>query len=156
MKPRAIVRAVLLVFVVGSIAYLAVRGGGVVNDSDDLVLAVDGVEPEVVVFYFDGDIKCTLCENIDAYTLEAIKQFFADELASGTLSYRKHNTDRPQHAHYATEYKLYSKSVVLVRRENGEQVDWKNLEKIWDLSYDKPAFIEYIRVNTREFLDGAS
>jgi len=159
-KPKAIIRALLLVFVAGSLAYLFFRDGRDVNDaagdSDELVLAVEGVEPQVVVYFFDGDIKCASCEKIKVYTLEAMNTLFADELASGVLSYRKHNRDRPQHAHFIDEYGLITKSLVMVERDNGEQVRWKNLDKIWDLSYDKAKFLEYVRVNAQEYLDGAS
>lgn len=159
-KPKAIIRALLLLFVVGSLAYVVVRDAGDTNDAaddpDELVLAVEGVEPDVVVYFFDGDFKCASCEMIEAYTLEAMNTLFSDELASGALSYRKHNTDRPRHAHFIDEYRLITKSLVMVERENGEQVRWKNLDKIWDLSYDKAKFLEYVRANTQEYLDGAS
>ena len=44
----------------------------------------------------------------------------------------------------------------VINVENGEQSRSKNLEKIWDLLYDKPAYIDYVRENIQEFMQAPS
>ena len=61
--------------------------------------------------------------------------------------------DKPENEHSVMDYGLYSKSVVLVAMADGEEAAFRNLEEIWDLEYDQKLYAEYIRSNTREFLD---
>lgn len=167
MKLKNAISAALLLFVFGSLAYMVFkeigRGAGESPSSAatggmaalDGVDRIGGIEPEVVVYFFYGDVSCSTCEKLEAYAFEALETHFPDELKSGVLAWRRLNMDAPEHEHYLTEFGLYSKSVVLAGFEKGEQVRFKNLEDIWDLVYDKPAYLEYIQDNARDFLGAA-
>jgi hypothetical protein len=48
---------------------------------------------------------------------------------------------------------LAAPSVVLVRREQGQQTAWQNLDHVWELVGDKAAFQEYVTQETREMLE---
>ena len=154
MKPKIAVRAFLLLFVAGSLAYMML--GDRPPPEETAGAANSAVDPELVVYFFYNDIRCEECLKIEEYAREALDTHFAEELASGVIAWRPLSMDAPENKHYLTEYELFSKSVVLVDLENGEQARWKNLEEIWDLIYDKPAYIEYIRSNIEEFLQGPS
>lgn len=117
--------------------------------------AVEGVEPDVVVYFFDGGKDCSTCDKLEAYAREAVETHFGEELASGALQWRRLDMDEPVNEHFVTDYGLYAKSVVLVGFEGGEERRWKNLEDIWELVYDRPAYLEYIRAETRGFMDAA-
>jgi hypothetical protein len=151
MKPKNIIGVALLLFVVGSVAFMAIRDGG-----EDGLLSptpITGVDPELIVYYFDADFRCETCDNLKAYTLEALETHFAEELKTGTIAWQIHNTDRPVNEHFVSKYSLYSKSVVLVRMQDGKPEKSENLKRIWDLVYDKPAYIEYIRTSTQDLLE---
>lgn len=158
MKLKKAISVALLLFVFGSLAYMVFREigrGAGESPSPATTGGIDGVEPKVVVYFFYGDVSCSTCEKLEAYAFEALETHFPDELKSGVLAWRRLNMDAPEHEHYLTEFGLYSKSVVLAGFEKGEQVRFKNLEDIWDLVYDKPAYLEYIRDNARDFLGAA-
>ena len=49
----------------------------------------------------------------------------------------------------------YTKSVVIVDIRDGKQKQWKNLAKVWELLYDKDAFVNYVRDEINSYLGGA-
>ena len=160
MKPKNAIGAALLLFVVGSLAFMGLRETGIAGEAfdssieyEDVVIAVEGVEPRVIAYFFYGNIHCSTCANLQEYALGALKESFSAEFESGALQWRTLNMDKPENEHFVTEYGMYSKSVVLVAMKDGKEVRFKNLKEIWDLEYDQSLYREYIRSNTREFLD---
>lgn len=156
--PKTLIGALLLVFVVASVVYMAVKEPR--RDAGDAtpgrrLPAVEGVEPDVIVYFFYNDIRCDVCLRLEDYAVEALKTHFSDELASGAIQWRMLSMDDHENEHFLIDFELYSKSVVLVELEDAERVRFKNLEDIWDLVYDKPAYLEYMRTNVLDFLGAA-
>jgi hypothetical protein len=60
--------------------------------------------------------------------------------------------EEKQNRHFAQDYKLFTKQIILSQKEDGNEVKWKNLEKIWDLVRDKEKFKEYIRREIKQSL----
>ncbi len=58
----------------------------------------------------------------------------------------------PQNRHLVRDYDLFTKSVVIVLVKDGRQVEWKNLEKVWELVSDEKAFPSYVGGAIREWL----
>lgn len=162
MNARKYIRNALLVLVFGSILYMAAteiadrRQAKSGSQAAESSTTDTGDVTKVVVYYFSEGKECSTCENIESYTREALETYFSHELSSGVIAWRSIDVDERRHEHFIPEYNLYTKSVVLVQCEHGRQVRWKNLEAVWDLVYDKPSFMEYIRDQTREYLDAAS
>jgi hypothetical protein len=163
LKSKNTIGFILLLFVVASLVYMGLREAGIVSGTsdtsiayEDVVIAVEGVEPRVIAYFFYGDIRCSTCTNLQTYTLDSLQKNFSAEFESGALQWRTLNRDIPENEHYTTEYGLYSISVVLVAMKDGEELRHKNLEEIWDLEYDPDLYREYIRSNTQEFLDSES
>ena len=159
-KGASLVRVLLLLFVVGSVGYMTVRGGGGAGTSSSLTprasVVPAGVRPTVIVYFFDADIRCSSCEKIETYTYRTLETTFSEGLGSGRIAWRVLNTDRAENEHYLTDYHLYSKSIVLVEMKDGAEVRWENLEKIWDLVYDEEGFVAYIEERVGAFLGGVS
>ena len=156
MTAKRLIGLLLLVFAIGSVAYTVIQErvrSRTTSTPEAADFGPSNVSPFVIVYFFDSDKECATCSQLEAYALEAVQTGFASELASGSLQWRVVNIDEPQNAHYITGYGLYTKSVVVVRIENGQQVRWTNLEDVWELVYDKPAYQEYIRTNVRDFLE---
>ena len=63
------------------------------------------------------------------------------------------NVDEPANKHYIDDYQLYAKSVIVADVRDGDEVRWKNLAKVWQLTGDKRAFIQYIQDEVREYLE---
>jgi thiol-disulfide isomerase/thioredoxin len=172
MKPKTLVTAVLLAFVIASIAYAVVTGLAAKTDTANSnpgesagLSEVGGSTPEdaagkgtdapshkVIVYYFHGTARCPTCMKFEAFTQEIMKDSFADATENGRLELRIVNVDEPENKHFLQDYQLYTKSVVLSDTRGGEQKRWKNLEKIWELHPDKDAFFEYVRNEVDSYL----
>lgn len=106
----------------------------------------------VVAYYFHTTIRCKSCRTIEAWSKEAIDSAFAQEIRDGRLVWKVVNIEVEGNEHFAKDYALYTKSVVLVTEVRGKPGEWKNLEKVWQLLQDKPKFLRYVQAETRGFL----
>ena len=178
MKSKMVVRALLLAFAIGSVVYMVAREGASHDQaavpeptaaSADMPSAESPshtaeqpiesapptpaeASPTIMAYYFHGDMRCLTCIKLETYAHEALETRFADELTSGRMAWQAVNTDRPENAHFVTDFKLVSKSVVLVEMDNGQVKRWKNLDQIWDKVGDKAAYTEYIQAGMQAFL----
>ena len=105
-----------------------------------------------VAYYFYGNMRCATCRKLEAYSEEAIKTGFADELERGALAFRAVNVDEAQNKHFVQDFQLVTKSLVLVEYRDGEVARYENLKEIWQKVGDKDGFLEYVRDSTREFI----
>jgi hypothetical protein len=90
--------------------------------------------------------------KLEAYSAEAIRTGFVDALRQGRLEWRVVNVDEPANKHFVDDYKLYTKALVVVKLRDGRGVEWKNLEKIWDLVGEKDEFIKYVQEEVSAFV----
>jgi hypothetical protein len=109
----------------------------------------------VVAYYFHGNFRCQTCRKIEAFSGEAVKSGFPEDLKAGRLEWRVINVEEPGNEHFIQDYQLFSKSLVLVAKEGSKQTRWKNLQRVWTLVGDKDAFIQYVQVEIRAYLRGA-
>ena len=109
----------------------------------------------VVVYYFHGDVRCATCRKLEAYTKEAVRTGFAEQLASGAMSFHAVNVDETPNKHFITDFQLTTKAVVVVEYANGKPVRHTNLNKIWQLVGNRDHFFAYVQAETRAFLKGA-
>jgi len=107
---------------------------------------------KVIAYYFHTNTRCSTCIKIEQYSHEAIEQGFANELKNGTLEMRIVNYEQPENRHFMQDYKLVSKSLVLVNMVNGKQTKWTNLKAVWQLTGRKDAFLNYVRKEVRGYL----
>jgi len=182
MKARSAITAVLLLFVGISVLYvvfnerrsrttggktdgpvtslgktpgLATTGGETGDGSaPGRDAAPGGSAHQVVAYYFHGNTRCWTCRTIEAYTEEALKTGFADDLSARKLVWLVVNIEEPDNEHFVEDYKLVTRSLVLTEMENGTEKRWKTLDKTWQLVHDKDAFNAYVTENTRAFLAG--
>ncbi|MHC4500996.1 MAG: nitrophenyl compound nitroreductase subunit ArsF family protein [Planctomycetota bacterium] len=164
MKAKTVITVVLLLFVVSSVAYLVVKelplGSQAAPAEDDVPPAAaptdeppsQSADLKVVVYYFHSTARCPTCRKFESYSDELIRQEFAQQLSDGRLEWRVVNVDEPGNKHFVTDYKLYTKSIVLVKDQPGKPPQWKNLEKIWQLVHDKQAFVKYIKDEIAQYL----
>jgi len=93
------------------------------------------------------------CHKIEQYTKESLEKYFFDEIASGKVDFQMINVDELQNKHFIQDYKLYTKSVVLSKVSDGKEVEFKNLDKVWNLLGSKDKFYEYIKDETNGFIN---
>jgi len=181
MKIKRIFTIVLLVFVVGSVAYMigrkqntessqipdspasVPRGQPVTSgepsvaqqnepDSSTNAAANDPQSIQLIVYYFHGDMRCPTCHKLEKYAKEALDTYFADEIASKKIIWKVINVDRTENSHFIQDYKLVTKSVVLSEVADGKEAGWKNLDQIWQRVSDKDGYLEYIRESVLQSL----
>lgn len=150
---QAITIAILLL-ALGSVLYVLSGSDGVAPTSPEAVKGgqLDGL----VVYYFDMGKDCSTCLNLESYTHETLTTYFADDLASGAIQWRVVDVDVSEHGHFVEDFGLYTKSVVLAEYTAGEVVAYNNLSRIWELVYDKTAYMDYVREQVADALGANS
>jgi hypothetical protein len=108
----------------------------------------------IVVYYFHGNYRCITCRTIEMYTREAVNGAFLKELGNGSLHLRVLNMQDPANEAYVNDFKLEYYMVVLEKVVDGKRVEWKKLERVWDLREDKDAFKKYVISEIRAYLKG--
>jgi len=169
MKARKILTALLLALVLASVAFLLAKESRQRSEAPNpptqplpaSTPPASATEPDqaalppahqVVAYYFHGTARCPSCLKIEAYTQEAIQSGFAEELKSGTLTWQVVNVEEPGNQHFAQDYQLYTKSVILSDRHHGREARWKNLDQVWTLFTVKADFQKYIQDEVRAYL----
>ncbi len=137
---------------ISCLALLLVLAGAGVAGGAEPAAATPAAADGVVVFYFHGNVRCATCRTIEAYAGEAVRDGFADELASGALSWREVNVDSPEHRHFVQDFQLTTRSVVLAEYRDGQVVRHQSLDKVWQLVRSKDRFVDYVQGGTRAFL----
>ncbi len=169
MKTKAIVTTVLLAFVAASVIYLVAKetSGRPAASGQSASASVpqfgDTGAPEapqtargaaeLVAYYFHGNMRCWTCRTIEAYAKEAVETGFPEALKDGRLEFRVVNIEKPGNEHFVQDYQLTTRSVVLVKFADGQQEQWKNLQRVWQLVRDKEAFLKYVQDETRSYLE---
>lgn len=163
MKPKTVLTFVLLTFVAVSViatiakearhvsppsAERARQANNTATPGDEL--AAEGL----VAVYFHGNVRCPTCRSIESYAHDTIASQFSDDLAAGRLSWRVMNYELPENAEFVNEFQLVAPSVVLVARRNRLTTRWENLDRVWELVGDRPAFAAYIQEEVKKQLAG--
>lgn len=112
-----------------------------------------GENDQVVVYYFYTTFRCASCMTIEKNTESALKDAFADAMASGRLVYKPLNIDEKENQHFAQDYQLYTKSVVLSLMKDGRETQFKNLDKVWQYLRNHEQFASYIQQEVSAFLN---
>ena len=108
-----------------------------------------------VAYYFHGDKRCATCKKLEAYSGEAFESGFQKELKDSLLIWKPVNYDERENKHFINDYNLYTKTLILSKIKDGEEVEWKDLDRIWKLVGNKDKYIEYIQSETRNFISRA-
>jgi hypothetical protein len=145
MKPMALslTRRFLLVLVAASFTAWGARTFALVSASHaaQTELAKDGL----IVVNFHGVTRCNSCKAISKATQTVVENEYSDALNSGDLKWRVLNFDEPASRHFVKDYGIVSSTVVLVRRENGKDIEWRRLDAVWDHLFDDPAMKSYLK-----------
>ena len=54
--------------------------------------------------------------------------------------------------HFVGEYEITSSALVLVDTQNGEEQEWRNLDRVWELVGDELDFKAYVEAEALAFL----
>ncbi|MGV8038632.1 MAG: nitrophenyl compound nitroreductase subunit ArsF family protein [Thermoanaerobaculaceae bacterium] len=157
MTARSVLAAALGLFVLAAVVTIVVkeaRRSGAMTQTGAR-MPQEGAHPgrRVLVTYFVTNTRCVSCYQIETLTEASLRAAFPSELATGVLEWRLVNTDEPEHAHFVTDYQLYTKSVIVSEIEGGVERRWKNLERVWKL-LDRPEELShYVTAEVRAFVE---
>lgn len=154
MNPKNLARIVLLLVVGGSIAWFAVnqwQGARTAANAQSVAPAEIAGHDHVVMTYFTTNVRCRSCRQIEALTRETAEVRHADAIADGRLVFRVINTDEPGMEHYVKDYALVSKTVILSRFEGGREVEWKNMDDVWEHLGEPEVFHAYLETPLAEW-----
>lgn len=112
--------------------------------STEVVPLKEGVE----VTYFEYGARCPTCIRMEKWAKAAIEEGFKDALDEKKLVFRTVPADEA----IVKKYELTTKSLIISEWKGGKEVQWKNLDEIWDLSGDEVAFKKYVTENVRQQL----
>ena len=107
----------------------------------------------VVATYFHGNVRCTTCRKVEAYAREAVEQGFQTEVAAGVVQFRAVNLEEAQNAHFAQDYQLVNKSVVVTEEIDGKVARWAKLDEVWSLVGNRDAYHHYVQDAVRGYLE---
>ena len=99
---------------------------------------------KLIVYYFHGAVRCPTCLTLEADSREAVETMYADELRAGTVEFQAVNFDDSWNKHFISDYNLAFGSLILANKQ-GQEESFTNLERMWELVNDKPAYFEYLR-----------
>ncbi len=150
MNRRDVATSLAIAFMgLASVACAAEGQGGARGKPTASAAPAAQAAPKLIVYYFHGTFRCQTCRTIEAYSGEAIKAAFGSELSSGEIQWKPTNVDEGPNAHFVKDYQLFTRSLVVVDGANSKR--FKNLEKVWQLVGDKPAFVKYVQDEVRAF-----
>lgn len=127
----------------------------VISVSLSAFAAADKPAAKVIAYYFHGAARCPTCYKLEQYSKEVIEANFKDTLASGKLEFKVINIEDKGNEHFAKDYQLYTKSLILSLVKDGKQIKWKNLDKIWEYVGNKQRFIDYVKIQIADLLKEA-
>jgi len=107
-----------------------------------------------VVYYFHGNARCVTCHKLENFAKAAIDDSFGKEIKNGVVTWKAVNVETKGNEHFADDYKLYTKSVIISVQRNGKEISWKNLEKIWELVRNEKDYREYIVKEVTACIEG--
>jgi len=177
MKAKSGATAVLLAFVGVSVAYLIIQESpsrpSAQSESGQMEVVrpesktPDDVEPtsaepdqqtghKLIAYYFHRTQRCRTCLTIEAYAEEVLRDAFPEALATGELEWHAINVEEPANEHFVEDFQITSSALVLVNTQNGEQEEWRTLERVWELVGDELRFKTYVEAEGLAFLEQES
>ncbi|OGS12020.1 MAG: hypothetical protein A2234_05205 [Elusimicrobia bacterium RIFOXYA2_FULL_58_8] len=116
--------------------------------------AVKTAEAKIaVVYYFYTNTRCSSCKTIEAYTRDAVATKLAAGYKDWKIEFKGVNIEEAPNEHFAQDYWLNSKSVVVQKFAGEKALNWGKLDKVWQLLGDKDAFMNYVTDETHKLLD---
>lgn len=107
---------------------------------------------EIRVYYFHRTARCPGCLKIESLSQETVQMYFPVELENGTVTWHSVNVDDAGDAHFVDEYDLSTQTVIVAEYSGGQQLRWKNLDKVWELLDTDVEFSQYVESEIRAWM----
>ena len=104
------------------------------------------------VYYFHTRYRCATCRAIENLSQSIVEYEFIELIERGELTYEPINVAEREHKHFIDDYQLKTKTLILSRIIAGNEIGWKNLDKVWVLVGNPEKFQEYIVSEIKEIM----
>jgi hypothetical protein len=106
----------------------------------------------IIAYYFHRTFRCPTCRAIEANAERVIKKNFAQELADGRLMWIPFNLDDPGGKEFEKEFDVFISTLVVAKMKGDNNIEYKKLEKVWDLLSDPERFSQYVTEEINKYL----
>jgi hypothetical protein len=113
-----------------------------------------GSNIKITVYYFHGNVRCPTCYKLENFAKSEVETDFAEAIKNEKLEWKTINVEEKGNEHFADDYKLYTKSVIVSTAQDGKELSWKNLDKIWQLVQDEKSYRNYIAKEVKACFEG--
>ena len=108
---------------------------------------------KVEVVYFYRPQRCTGCIYAEDTTLYTLETYFADELASGKITFATFDVAAEENAAIVEKYEAYTSSLFINAIIDGTD-HIEQVTEIWSVLGDDEAFIEVVKTKIEQSLSG--
>jgi len=112
-----------------------------------------GPADRVDVVYFHRTVRCYSCQYAEAGTNYTVETYFADEMASGKLTFQSVDVQDEANADIIEKYGAYGSQLFINTVKDGTD----HIEQVTDIWYvlgDDEAFVEVVKSKIEESLTG--
>ncbi len=102
-----------------------------------------GIQNGIIVYYFHGNQRCVTCRNIEKLSRIATEKVFSNHLKGESVKFISINVDDAKNEHFIQDYQLIVRSVVIAKIDDGNETEWRRLDKVWDLHNNPDKFLKY-------------
>lgn len=107
---------------------------------------------KIDVLYFHATIRCHACLTIEEYTRSIVNTRYQKELQDSIITIQSIDFLEEGNEHFQDDYHIETQTLILSKKENGKEIKWKNLTKIWEYYHDFSKFEKYITEEINQFL----
>ena len=107
---------------------------------------------QIDILYFHATIRCHACLTIEDFIKNSVELYFEKELKDSTITLKSLDFLQPKNGHYQEQYKFDTQTLIISKKINRKEVQWKNLDKIWDYENDFKKFKKYITNEIKKIL----
>lgn len=150
---KKIVTFSLLAFVVVAAGFAIYRQSSSAG-STPIGAATEMAQGKVVdALYFHGANRCYTCNLMEGYIRDVIAADYALQEREGKLRFQSLDVQDPQNQHYVQQYQLTSISLFFSLKDQGKELKFENIDRIWQLAGSEAEFKNYIRSELKKYLE---
>jgi hypothetical protein len=112
-----------------------------------------GLADRVDVVYFHRTVRCYSCQYAEAGTNYTVETYFADEMASGKLTFQSVDVQDTKNAVIIEKYDAYTSSLFINTIKDGAD-HIEQVTDIWLVIGDDEAFVELVKSKIEQSLNG--
>lgn len=103
------------------------------QSDEDSSEARAGITDGVQLLYFHQTFRCPTCLEMERSIAGLLQDEFKPELEEKWLEWRSIDFEDEANQSLSSAYEIHGLSLLIVRRLGGEVVEWRELDRIWDL-----------------------